>query len=66
VPWRGVTAWTCTPLSPQLVKLEVTYRAWAFRRSLGPQSPARRGPAEAMRADTLFLALRGGGLGGSW
>jgi hypothetical protein len=66
VPWRGVTAWTCTPLGERLLRLEVGYQAWAVRRSLGPAPPAGRGPKTALRGDTLFLTLRGGGLGGSW
>jgi hypothetical protein len=66
VPWRGVLAWKCKPLGAQLVRLDVLYQAWAVRRSLNPQLPAGRGKATAVRGDTLFLTLRGGGLGGSW
>ena len=67
-PWRGVLTWKCTPLGPQLVRLDLLYQAWAVRRSLNPQLPgsAGRGKATAVRGDTLFLTLRGGGLGGSW
>jgi hypothetical protein len=66
VPWRGVTAWTCKPLGGRLIRLEVLYRAWAVRRSLGPPPPGGRGPKSAIRGDTLFLTLRGAGLGDSW
>jgi hypothetical protein len=69
VPWRGVLAWKCTSLGPQLVRLDLQYQAWAWRRSLNPQLPAgaaARGKGTAVRGDTLFLTLRGGGLGGSW
>jgi len=66
VPWRGVTAWSCTPLGDRLLRLDLEYQGWAVRRSLGPAPPAGRGPKTATRADTLFLTLRGAGLGGSW
>jgi hypothetical protein len=66
VPWRGVVGWSCTPLGPQLVRLDLQYQAWAWRRSLNPQLPSGRGKGSAVRGDTLFLTLRGGGLGGSW
>jgi len=66
VPWRGVISWRCRSLGPHLVRLDLQYQAWAWRRSLNPQLPAARGPATAIRGDTLFLTLRGGGLGESW
>ncbi|HEV7518622.1 MAG TPA: prepilin-type N-terminal cleavage/methylation domain-containing protein [Thermoanaerobaculia bacterium] len=66
VPWRGVTAWSCEPLGGSLLRLDVEYQAWAWRRSLGPAPPAGRGPKTAIRGDTLFLTLRGAGLGDSW
>jgi hypothetical protein len=65
-PWRGVLAWTCAPLGPRLIRLDVRYQAWTPRRTLGPPPPAARGAKTALRGDTLFLTLRGAGLGGSW
>ena len=65
-PWRGVSGWNCTPLGPRLLRLDVVYQAWKPRRTLGPPPPAARGAKSVVRGDTLFLTLRGAGLGGSW
>ncbi len=65
-PWRGVLGWSCAPLGPRLIRLDVRYQAWKPRRTLGPPPPAQRGAKSAVRGDTLFLTLRGAGLGGSW
>lgn len=65
-PWRGVAGWHCTPLGPRLLRLDVLYQAWKPRRTLGPPLPAARGAKSEVRGDTLFLTLRGAGLGSSW
>ena len=66
IPWRGVSAWSCQPLAPHLVRLELQYRVHKDRRTLNPALPGERGPATEVRTESLFLAPRGGGLGESW
>jgi prepilin-type N-terminal cleavage/methylation domain-containing protein len=66
IPWRGVSAWSCQPLAPHLVRLEIQYQLHTVRRTLNPSLPGERGPATETRTETLFLAPRGGGLGESW
>jgi prepilin-type N-terminal cleavage/methylation domain-containing protein len=66
VPWRGVSAWSCQPLGPHLLRLDLQYQLHRFRRTLNPSLPGERGLATEERTETLFLAPRGGGLGESW
>jgi len=66
VPWRGVSAWSCQPLGPHLLRLDLQYQLHKVRRTLNPSLPGERGPATEERTETLFLAPRGGGLGESW
>lgn len=63
---RGVTAWSCAPLSPGLAAVSLGYDRSALRRGPLPALPGRRGPRTEERTETFLVAPRGAGLGSSW
>ena len=65
---RQITAWTCRPHGsfPPLLELDFAYRRRAVRRTPLAVLPAYAKPNSEQKAESLFLTLRGGGLGSSW
>jgi prepilin-type N-terminal cleavage/methylation domain-containing protein len=65
---RQVTAWTCQSHGsfPPLLELDFTYRRRAVRRTPLAVLPAYTKPNSEQKSESLFLTLRGGGLGSSW
>ena len=53
-------------MGPRLVRLDLSYWGSARRKSPLAMPPGWRGPRQEERAETLFLALRGNGLGSAW
>jgi prepilin-type N-terminal cleavage/methylation domain-containing protein len=63
---QGLTAWSCELRGPRLLRLDLRYLGSARRRSPLALPPSWRGPRVEERSESLFLALRGAGLGDSW
>ena len=65
---RQVTAWTCRAhgAMPPVLELGFTYRRRAVRRTPLAVLPAHAKPNTEQKSESLFLTLRGGGLGSSW
>ena len=63
---RGVAGWRCSEAGPRLLAVAIRYRRRAVRPSPLPVLPAHRGASSEERTETLLLAPRGAGLGGSW
>ena len=62
----GVVAWQPYSLGPRLLRIDLSYRAPARRRSPLALLPGASGPATVVKQETLMLAPRGAGLGTSW
>ena len=62
---RGVTSWSCAPIAPGLVAVNLSHRRSAIRGPL-PALPGNRGPRSEERTESFLVAPRGGGLGFSW
>ncbi len=63
---RGVTSWSCAPLAPGLVAVNLSHRRSAIRRGLLPALPGNRGPRSEERSESFLVAPRGAGLGTAW
>lgn len=66
VVMRGVEAWSCAPVTPDLVAVTIHYRRHALRRSPLPTTPGHRGPRTEVRTETFRVIPRGAGLGNHW
>lgn len=62
----GVVAWQPYVLGPRLLRIDLSYRAPARRRSPLALMPSATGPATRLVEETLMLAPRGAGLGKRW
>jgi prepilin-type N-terminal cleavage/methylation domain-containing protein len=62
---RGVEQWTCG-VGGGLIRLDLTVRRRAVRRTPLAVAPEARGPLTETRTETLLLAPRGAGLGEGW
>jgi prepilin-type N-terminal cleavage/methylation domain-containing protein len=62
----GVLAWRPYVLGPHLLRIDLSYRAPARRRSPLALMPSAAGPATEVQEETLMLAPRGAGLGKRW
>jgi len=63
---RGVTSWSCAPISPGLVAVNLSHRRSAIRGGPLPMVPGRRGPRFEERSESFLVAPRGAGLGPAW
>jgi hypothetical protein len=65
---RQVTSWTCAGhgSSPPVLELDFSYRRRAVRRTPLAVLPVYARSRDEQKFETLFLTLRGAGLGSSW